>query len=83
MFQTLRKWVVTAQQHNPLAYLYLPAAIYDWTRLGIFTGSRLSEYGQSKVSPLGTIRNFTHVYRSRPLGTYGHRLYLRRLYLLL
>ena len=26
----------------------LQAAIFDWTRLGVFTGSRLSEYGQSK-----------------------------------
>ena len=24
-------------------------AVYDWTRLGVFTGSRISEYGQSKI----------------------------------
>ena len=24
-------------------------ACYDWTRLGLFTGSRISEYGQSKI----------------------------------
>lgn len=24
-------------------------AVYDWTRLGVFTGSRIGEYGQSKV----------------------------------
>jgi hypothetical protein len=26
-------------------------AIFDWTRLGVFTGSRLGEYGQSKPRP--------------------------------
>ena len=27
-------------------------ACYDWTRLGLFTGSRIGEYGQSKI-PMG------------------------------
>jgi hypothetical protein len=26
-------------------------ACYDWTRLGLFTGSRISEYGQAKIPP--------------------------------
>jgi hypothetical protein len=26
-------------------------ACYDWTRLGLFTGSRISEYGQVKIPP--------------------------------
>jgi hypothetical protein len=26
------------------------AAVFDWTRLGLFTGSRLGEYGQSRLS---------------------------------
>lgn len=26
-------------------------ACYDWTRLGLFTGSRISKYGQAKIPP--------------------------------
>jgi len=36
-----------AAQSHPLA---LEAALYDWCRLGVFTGSRLSEYAQSVVA---------------------------------
>jgi hypothetical protein len=31
------------------SYLSLPYAVYDWLRLGVFTGSRLSEYAQSNL----------------------------------
>jgi hypothetical protein len=30
-------------------FLSLPYAVYDWLRLGVFTGSRLSEYAQSNL----------------------------------
>ena len=33
---------------DPIRLLDRVPAIYDWTRLGVFTGSRLGEYGQSK-----------------------------------
>ena len=44
------------------------AAVYDWARLGCFTGSRLSEYGQSKV-PKG--QRYATVPRSPDTGIWG------------
>ena len=32
-----------------LCFLGLRATVFDWTRLGVFTGSRISEYGQSQL----------------------------------
>jgi hypothetical protein len=32
-------------------FLLQEYACYDWTRLGLFTGSRISEYGQAKIPP--------------------------------
>jgi hypothetical protein len=40
---------VSSLARDPSRLLDLLPAIYDWTRLGIFTGSRLGEYGQSKL----------------------------------
>ena len=31
-------------------FLSIRYAVYDWIRLGLFTGSRISEYGQSKLA---------------------------------
>jgi hypothetical protein len=33
------------------AFLSQEYACYDWTRLGLFTGSRISEYKQAKIAP--------------------------------
>jgi hypothetical protein len=32
------------------SFLSLPYAVYDWLRIGVFTGSRLSEYAQSNLA---------------------------------
>lgn len=32
-----------------ISHLGVMFAVFDWQRLGVFTGSRLSEYGQSKI----------------------------------
>lgn len=37
-----------------MSYLSLPAAAFDWIRLGLFTGSRISEYAQPSL-PRGTL----------------------------
>jgi hypothetical protein len=47
MFQVLHHDVVCLS-HDPSHLLDKLPAIFDWTRLGVFTGSRLGEYGQSK-----------------------------------
>jgi hypothetical protein len=48
MFMVLHHDVVGLSQDDPTRLLDRVPAIYDWARLGIFTGSRLGEYGQSK-----------------------------------
>ena len=50
------------------------AAVYDWSRLGLFTGSRLGEYGQSKVpkgckwTPLPNSDDVPLEWRGKPLA---------------
>lgn len=48
MFEWLHTDVHT-QKDQTLSHLGPRWAVYDWQRLGIFTGSRISEYGQTKV----------------------------------
>lgn len=47
MFRTLRDQVDSASCDDPSASLDLKAAVLDWTRLGIFSGCRCSEYAQT------------------------------------
>jgi hypothetical protein len=48
LFDYLHHGVSTAALHDLQTQLGRTAAIFDWTGLGLHTGSRLSEYGQSK-----------------------------------
>jgi hypothetical protein len=48
VFQSLFDEVQRLCQSSIFASLDKPAAVFDMARLGTFTGSRLSEYGQSK-----------------------------------
>ena len=52
MFQALADFIEKETASNPAACLDLFAAVYDWVRLGIFTGSRVGEYAQS-TAPKG------------------------------
>lgn len=49
MFRTLRAQVDAAACDDPNTCLDLKAAVLDWTRLGIFSGCRCSEYAQTKA----------------------------------
>jgi hypothetical protein len=51
MFQALNDFLCTSISIDGSVFLQERWAIFDWTRLGIFTGSRLAEYGQSKPTP--------------------------------
>ena len=42
---------VAALVRDPARFLDRLPSVYDWGRLGCFTGSRLGEYGQSKPRP--------------------------------
>lgn len=51
MFKALNDMLHKAVFHDGSVVLQEKWAIFDWTRLGIFTGSWLAEYGQSKPTP--------------------------------
>jgi hypothetical protein len=48
IFDFLHQGVSAAALHDRQTLLGRTAAIFDWTGLGLHTGSRLAEYGQSK-----------------------------------
>jgi hypothetical protein len=59
MMAKLHSLVSRANAKDLRHVLSLEAAIFDWTRLGTFTGSRVSEYGQTK-STRGTFSKVPH-----------------------
>jgi hypothetical protein len=59
MMAKLHSLVSRANAKDLRHVLSLEAAIFDWTRLGTFTGSRVSEYGQTK-SARGTFSKVPH-----------------------
>ena len=54
MIDALRQWLDNhSRQYNiHVTFLTSEYAVYDWIRLGCFTGSRISEYGQSSSGSL-------------------------------
>jgi hypothetical protein len=48
MFHALRHDVISLARDHPSRLLDRLPAVFDWAILGVFTGSRLGEYGQSK-----------------------------------
>jgi hypothetical protein len=46
MFQALKRFV-KAQPEGLDAFLTLKYAVYDWTRLGLFTSSQVAKYAQT------------------------------------
>lgn len=49
MFDAIRDRIRQACGQQELFHIGRVYAVYDWTRLGLFTGSRLSEYGQGDL----------------------------------
>ena len=49
MYDSLRAWLASQATLSSVTtiFLSLEYAVYDWARLGLFTGSRISEYGQT------------------------------------
>ena len=48
MFQALAEFLRSSSDATA-AFLTVEFAVYDWTRLGLFTGSRVSEYAQTRL----------------------------------
>ncbi len=51
MFLWLQQELTRSFQKDIGSKLDVMATVFDWVILGTFTGSRLSEYGQSKKKP--------------------------------
>jgi hypothetical protein len=49
MFENAQDHVATLLKSDPDAFLARPAAVHNFVCLGAFTGSRISEYGQTKA----------------------------------
>lgn len=49
MFDNAQEFVGNLIREDPAAFLSRPAAVHNFTCLGAFTGSRVSEYGQTKA----------------------------------
>ena len=51
MFQSLAKLLQATTQTTNVTVVFcsMQYAVYDWTHIGVFTGSRISEYDQSKI----------------------------------
>ena len=73
MFEALQRWIATDPDPS-LVFFSKVHATYDWTRLGLFTGFRIGEYGQSQTEPgqpFARIPNEPEVpeeYRGMPLA---------------
>jgi hypothetical protein len=54
MIDALRQWLDnhSSKHHIHVTFLTSEYAVYDWVRLGCFTGSRIAEYGQSSSGSL-------------------------------
>jgi hypothetical protein len=48
MFHALAQFICSSSDATA-AFLTVESAVYDWTRLGLFTGSRVSEYAQTRL----------------------------------
>ena len=70
MFEALKRYLNLELQHNLFSHVFpsLTYAVYNWCRLGLFTGSPISKYGQLKVLP-GT--EFARVPNSRNAGQWA------------
>lgn len=62
MFEALSNEIIRFHRHNATVLLTRKAAVLDWTGLGLHTGSRIGEYGQSKPTkkePFARVPNTT------------------------
>jgi hypothetical protein len=48
MFVALSQFLHSAKDSSE-SFVTVVYAVYDWTRLGLFTGSRVSEYAQTRL----------------------------------
>jgi hypothetical protein len=74
MIDALRAHLLLESETSKLVLVFLTAeyAVYDWVRLGVFTGSRISEYGQSSSSRTAGSR-FARIPNSKDAGPWANQ----------
>jgi hypothetical protein len=73
MFDELRAWLLLQSRSSTIlaTFLWREYAVYDWARLAIFTGSRISEYGQTSSHRTSTGGPFAKIPVSRDAGVWA------------
>jgi hypothetical protein len=49
MFQVLAQFLRSSTSDATAVFFTVESAVYDWTRLGLFTSSHVSEYAQTRL----------------------------------
>ena len=74
MLDALRAHLQAESKKSSLIHVFLTSvyAAYDWIRLGVFTGSRISEYGQSSSGKAPGAR-YARIPNSRDAGVWANQ----------
>ena len=74
MIDALRAHLLEASTKSSMVHVFLTStyAVYDWIRLGVFTGSRISEYGQSSSSRTSSSR-YARIPQTANAGTWANQ----------
>jgi len=76
MIDALRGYLLDKSQRECITVIFLTSeyAVYDWLRLGVFTGSRVSEYGQtSAATKSASGRRFARIPNSPDAGIWANQ----------
>jgi hypothetical protein len=73
MIDALRAYLLSKSQETSIGQVFLTSeyAAYDWIRLGVFTGSRVSKYGQTSSKPKGS--RYARIPNSRDTGVWANQ----------
>jgi hypothetical protein len=74
MIDALRVHLLIESKKSKLVHVFLTSiyAVYDWVRLGVFTGSRISEYGQTSSGKTPGSR-YARIPQSKDAGKWANQ----------
>jgi hypothetical protein len=74
MIDALRAYLLAESKKSSIVHVFLTSiyAVYDWIRLGVFTGSRISEYGQSSSAKFSG-KSYARIPNSRDAGVWANQ----------
>ena len=75
MIDALREFLHTQTQSSSITLVFLTSeyAVYDWLRLGVFTGSRISEYGQTSSAKTSSGKRYACIPNSSDAGIWANQ----------